>query len=90
MNKYYTTIETEQNGTKFAGVVYDSVTNQQVFKSSSYDSHLKAVNEVNEFLKKQLSTNNLPGTVVEISNTIRPISIKGTIPNTGGRRCCGR
>jgi len=90
MNKYYTNIETAQEGKQFIGTVYDSTTNLQIFKTSPYPSHVQAINEVNNFLKTKLSNNvSTPGTSIEISNTVRPVTIKGVIPGTG-RRCCGR
>jgi hypothetical protein len=49
MNKYYTNIETSQDGQHFVGVVYESTTNQQIFKTSSHPSHVQAVEEVNNF-----------------------------------------
>jgi hypothetical protein len=91
MNKYYTTIETIQDGQQFIGVVYETSTNQQIFKTNSHPSHIQAVNEINNFLKTKLSNNiPAPGTSIEISNSIRPVTIKGIVPGTGGRRCCGR
>jgi hypothetical protein len=84
MNKYYTSINSENN--QFVGIVYNSENNQQVYKTQPHNSQLKAVQEINSFLQNKTGISpTLPSRPIEITNTIQPVMVSG-----GTRKCCGR
>ena len=91
MNKYYTSIETIQEGQLFVGTVYHNTTNQEVYKSAPYPTHAQAVQDVNNFFKNQYPT----PSPTEVTNTIQyssqvPLNQISVPVQPAGRKCCGR
>jgi mevalonate pyrophosphate decarboxylase len=79
MNSYFSTISLE-NG-RFVGTVYNSSTNQEVYKTQPHPSQILANRDVNNFIKT--AQVNTPSTNAITSPSTPPTTVTP-------RRCCGR
>jgi hypothetical protein len=80
MSKYYTTLDFSNN--LYTGFVYDSTTNQEVYRTQPNSNQSVVSRELDSFISKQNFT------VAQIPSTINS-STPATIQTTT-RRCCGR
>jgi hypothetical protein len=75
MKHYYTSLEINNDG--YVGAIYDSNTNQPIYKTQNHTTQQDA----NKDLTTYLQTNNAPS---------KQESITDTIPKFKRRACCGR
>lgn len=75
MKHYYTSLEINNDG--YVGAIYDSNTNQPVYRTQKYSTQ----QEANKDLTTYLQTNNAP---------VKGESITDSIPKFKRRPCCGR
>lgn len=87
MKKYYTSLNLEDG--KFVGTVFESVSNNMVYKTKPYPSQTQVVQDINTYL-----TTSAPPTTEPHSQPVQHQTIINTVerlPATGTtRRCCGR
>lgn len=79
MSNFFSTISLD-NG-RFVGTVYNSSTNQEVYKTQAYPSQILANRDVNNFIKT--AQVNTPTTNAISGPTTTPTAVTP-------RRCCGR
>jgi hypothetical protein len=87
MKKYYTSLNLEDG--KFVGTVFESVSNNMVYKTKPYTSQTQVVQDINTYLATSAPPVTEPQTQPVQHQTI--INTVDRLPATGTtRRCCGR
>lgn len=84
MKKYFTSLEVQNN--LFIATLFDTNTNQELFKSKPCNSQSKAMKEVNAFITNQKPIE-APAPTSFINTAVHK-PVPGN--STGQRRCCGR
>jgi hypothetical protein len=87
MKKYFTAVNIENN--LFVAVIYDSNTNQEIYRTKPHISQSNALQEVNKFITNQKSINPAAPSQQTILNSTTYTST-GPSQSTTTRRCCGR
>jgi len=85
MKKYYTSLDI-QNGL-YIGTVYDTATNQEVYKTKAYPSQVQVTQDVTTFLQTANPPKVDPVKPQQYQNTFNPTTITGSAKRGG---CCGR
>lgn len=84
MKKYFTSIDNSNN--QYVGTVFDSNTNQEIYKTRAYQTQTQAMQDVNSFLAGTSKNTSTPANPQTIVNTT---TYTASVPKRTGR-CCGR
>lgn len=85
MKKYFTSIDSSNN--QYVGTVFDSSTNQEVYKTRAYQNQTQAIQDVNTFLAG--NNNNTASVPAQPQTIVNTTTYSASIPKRTGR-CCGR